>query len=224
MGKAIQYFKDELFEGTRLRYQYDTPKTNPKERRAMFLCECGNYIERPIAWVRHLTTTSCGCYKSELITDKNTKHSHAIRNAQSGAYRSWQAMHQRILVNPRYAHIQICDRWSGENGFVNFLADMGERPNGYSIERKDNNGNYEPSNCKWATQTEQANNTNQTVFVTHNGKTQSINQWCAELGIQYAMVKQRRQRGMSLEDAIFTPVNTAKQKGGLARNKRRDIS
>ena len=221
MPRAIQYYKGELFAGTRLRYQHELPKTNPKERRALFLCECGNYIERPIAWVRHLNTTSCGCYKSECITDKNTKHSHAVRNAQSGTYRSWQAMHQRILVNPNYKNITICERWYD---FLSFYEDMGDRPDNASTERKDNSGNYEPNNCKWATKQEQANNTRQTVFVTHNGKTQSINQWCAELGIQYSMVKQRRKRGMSLEDAIFTPVNTAKQKGGLARRNRRDVS
>ena len=219
MPAKIILHPGQAMPNTRLTYLGEAGMRG-KVRWCQFQCSCGARIEKPLAWVRHGNTSSCGCYRSELVSEKNTKHSHALKNRHSGAYRSWQAMHQRIKVNPLYQHLTIDPRWCGEDGFTNFYSDMGDRPNGMTIERKDNSKGYSPSNCKWATSKEQANNTSQTVFVTHNGKTQSINQWCAELGIKYSMVKQRRRKGMSLEDALFSPVNTAKQKGGLARKKK----
>lgn len=219
MPAKITLQPGQPMSNTRLTYLGEA-EMRGKVRWCQFQCSCGTTIERPLAWVRHGNTSSCGCFRSEYVADKNTKHSHAPRDKQSGAYRSWQAMHQRVQANPLYHHRSIDPRWCGDDGFANFYSDMGDRPNGMSIERIDNTKGYSPSNCKWATAKEQGNNTSQTVFVTHNGKTQSINQWCADLGINYSMIKQRRRRGMSLEDALFTPVNTAKQKGGLARKQK----
>ena len=209
--KRIEYAKGELISGTRLRYLSEASRTDPKRRRALFECECGDSIETDLNWVRFCDITSCGCLKTELLVQKNTTHGHAVRGKLSGAYRSFKAMHQRVIVNSIYSKISICDRWSGDDGFANFLADMGDRPKDHSIERIDNLGNYEPSNCKWATQLEQAQNTSQTAHVTIGGETHSISEWCRLKGIPYYLVKQRRQRGLSLEDAILTPINTSKQ-------------
>lgn len=118
-------------------------------------CECG--VERPVSG-RHLRaqkTKSCGCYKEE----KRLKHG----QHKSITYSSWVAMRQRCL-NPEttgFARwggrgITICARW-GE--FKNFLEDMGERPSKeYSLDRINNNGNYEPGNCRWATRKQQIRN------------------------------------------------------------------
>lgn len=219
MGRKIEYEFGERFGNSRLVYLYDTPRQNPKVRRAMFRCDCGNEIDRPIAWVRHGNTSSCGCYKSEYVTEKNTKHSHALRNNQSGAYRSWKAMHQRVLVDPNYQNISICERWSGEDGFVNFLEDMGDRPSGFTIERINNNLGYAPDNCKWATYLEQAQNTRNVVHLTMDGETHSINEWCRRLNVPYYLIKQRRQRGMTLEEAFKTPIDQSKR-GRLNRGKK----
>ena len=211
MPAAIKYQEGYTFPNTRLTFIKEIERTNPKVRRATFKCECGNHIDLAIAWVVHLNSTSCGCYRSEVTAEKNTKHSHAVRNSKSGAYRSWQAMHQRVKVNPLYAHVSVCDRWSGENGFANFIADMGDRPDQFTIERRDNDKGYDPSNCVWADRITQATNSSNAVQVTIDGVSHTINEWCRIKGIGYHVIKQRRKRGMSIEDAITTPLNESKR-------------
>ena len=220
MGKFITYETGYKFPDTRLTYIKDVEvlrnETKYQPRRAIFKCECGNQIEVEISWVRHLNTRSCGCLRSEIVTDKNIVHGHASRDDPSGAYRSWHAMHLRAVTNPLYKDRQVCERWSGENGFQNFLQDMGDRPEKHSIERVRNNEGYKPDNCKWATPAEQALNTNANTRVTIDGKTLTIIEWCRVKGIGYPLVKQRRARGMSLNEAITTPIDESKQPGGKA--------
>lgn len=93
------------------------------------------------------------------------KHGHARRTGNTPTFNSWRAMWTRC-TNPNHVAwkdyggrgVTICDRWRGSDGFVNFLADMGERPEGMTLDRIDVNGNYEPANCKWATGAEQQHN------------------------------------------------------------------
>lgn len=104
--------------------------------------------------------------------------------------------------------IKVCERWKGKNGFLNFLQDMGRRPSPkHSIDRIDNNGNYEPGNCRWATRIEQNRNRRDNRLVTFNGQTKCIAEWCDETGLPEKSVRARLWLlGWSVEDALTTPI------------------
>lgn len=99
--------------------------------------------------------------------------------------------------------IKVCDRWrTRPEGFWNFIQDMGERPSGCSLDRIDVNGNYEPSNCRWASPVVQHNNKRSNIYVNVGGIKLSMKQACIKLGISYNAVKLRRSRGYTAESAI----------------------
>jgi len=119
--------------------------------------------------------------------------------------------------NPNYKNwrhyggrgITVCDRW--RNSLSDFAKDMGPRPSPkHSIDRIDNDGNYEPDNCRWATQTQQMRNVRKNIMLTFNGKTQCLPSWAAEIGIKQATLYARLFAfGYSVEKALSIPVNEA---------------
>lgn len=121
-------------------------------------------------------------------------------------YESWCAMKKRCL-NPRHPAfaryagrgISICDRWMA---FENFLADMGERPAGTSLDRIDNSGGYEPGNCRWATRSEQNRNTRTARVITYRGETRPLVEWASVLGVPYQRTLDRLRSGWPFERAI----------------------
>lgn len=103
--------------------------------------------------------------------------------------------------------IRVCDRWLLEGGFVHFLEDMGERPEGHTLDRVDIDGPYSPENCRWADRETQANNQSTTQLITHEitGETLSQSQWSRRLGGQRDLVITRLRRGWLPQAAITTP-------------------
>lgn len=146
--------------------------------------------------------------KGEL--NPSYRHGHCTRTGHSGEYSSWSKMRRRCNEpsNNRYKDygargIKVCERWSS---FEVFLSDMGPKPSPlHSLDRIDTNGNYDPSNCRWATSKQQNNNRRDNVVLDVNGKRQTMTQWANETGIKVGTIWYRIKAGWSPSEAILTP-------------------
>ena len=142
---------------------------------------------------------------------------------QSRAYHTWQGMCDRCH-NPRTKDfknwggrgIRVCDEW--RSSFLAFYAYVGDPPDGCTLDRIDNNGNYEPGNVRWATSAEQRHNSRQNVCLTWNGKTQDVTRWATELGISRHAIYNRLYIGWSVERALTTPVQKRRTRGSGRQN------
>lgn len=194
---------------------YKVIKHNHTGHSSFWLCECvcGNIRVVSGDNLRRGHSKGCGCQTKQRVSEANRKHG----MYQSSEYSSWRSMKARCLSkNDPYYHIYggrgiiLCDRW---NSFENFFADMGLKPTKkHSIDRIDVNGNYEPSNCRWATPKEQGNNTTRTRYVTFNGATLSLKMMSEKNNISYIVLKNRLRYGWSEEQALSTPVRKYKNK------------
>lgn len=173
-------------------------------------CECG--FERVISGgeLRRGKSKSCGCYAREQSSKRAKTHGHTANGKVSGEWKSWMSMLDRCRNpnHPQYANygargISVCDRWA--DSFDNFLFDMGPRPPKTSIGRKNNNGNYEPDNCRWESVEQQQNNRRNNVLITHNGTTKTAVQWSRQLGVPYCRIISRISRGWSGDQALTAP-------------------
>lgn len=137
---------------------------------------------------------------------KRQIHNHTKGGIISRTFSSWRAMRSRCyrenflgFENYGGRGITVCERW--RHSFVNFLADMGERPAAMSIGRINNDGPYEPANCRWETREQQQNNTTKNRLITFNGETLSLNQWSRRLGLGRSTLNSRLKR-LSVEESF----------------------
>ena len=176
-------------------------------------CECGNECVVASSHLRTGHTKSCGCYAKEVrsITGKS-RSIHGMDGTPT--YNSWRGIIKRC-TDPNNASyqsyggrgIKVCDRWMK---FKNFLEDMGVKPEGKSIDRKDTNGDYCPENCQWSTAKDQARNRNNNRLIEFNGEVKCITQWSDELGIPYAVLNYRLSRGWDVKRALTQSVRSSK--------------
>lgn len=137
-------------------------------------------------------------------------------------YQTWAAMHRRCYSSKDASYafyggrgIRVCERW---NSVHTFLEDMGHPPEGMSIGRIDNDGHYEPANCRWETQEQQNENTCRNRYITWAGKTQTIKAWGQELDMSPSRISERLRRGWSVERTLTTPCPRGYEAGRAAHN------
>lgn len=177
-------------------------------------CDCGNFISVRAYSLANGDTQSCGCLHSEIMRTRNTTHNKSF----SPEYNSWCGMIQRC-TNPnshKYSTyggrgISVCERWL--NSFENFYVDMGPKPGAeYTIDRENNNGHYEPNNCRWATKMEQSSNRSNNILIEgFDGVKTTLSQAARDNGLSFCTLKYRLNKGMTINKALTTPIDKSKQ-------------
>ena len=171
------------------------------------LCDCGNEVVFDAGRFKYGNTASCGCLRKELVGDDHRTHG----LSKTPIYNCWLSIKKRCYNEQNQDYhlyggrgIRVCDRWMK---FENFYADMGERPEGMSIDRIDYNGDYTPENCRWATATQQARNKRNTKVVEYGGITKPIRDFCDELSLNASTVMTRlNQQHWTVDRALSTPT------------------
>jgi hypothetical protein len=176
-------------------------------RNGVFQCDCGVVKEIRISHVQQGRTVSCCCARPERARrmGQSTKR-HGLKD--SPEWSVWSSMRQRCNSPSHHAYanygergIMICERWSS---FENFYADMGPRPSSaHSLDRVDNNGHYEPGNCRWATKLEQGANRRTSRPVEYKGVQMTLSEWARVTGIKRSTIAERLRRGWSIDSALL---------------------
>lgn len=180
-------------------------------------CDCGKTIRAISSNLTRGHTLSCGCYKKEKTSKAKGKHF----ESDTRLYCIWLGMKERCFYRNSETYkdygergISVCNEWLGENGFENFSKwakenGFDESKNGKdcSIDRIDVNGNYEPSNCRWVTIKEQANNKTNNFNITYKGETKTLAQWAEDLDLPYKTLYARIHcRHWDVEEAFERPI------------------
>lgn len=184
----------------------ESPKV---KRRIAWLCQCscGNTIISTTHDLRNGDTRSCGCLKHDIRSGQT----HG--DCKSAEYRAWMAMKDRCS-NPNHVSnkpyhdrgIAVCEKWI--HSYENFLEDMGRKPNPkMTLDRIDNDGNYNPDNCRWATIKQQNNNSRHCRIIEYKGERRSMSQWADLYNITSSLLRGRIDKGgWDIEKALLTPV------------------
>lgn len=199
MGYAIDITNQKFNRLTAIRFSH---KQEPRYHYWLFKCDCGNEKTIRKSHVLSNKTLSCGCYSQDR---KNRMKIGAI--TRDPIHHTWEGIKSRCgnINNPAYKDyggrgIRICDTWLD---FRKFKEDMGERPSkNHSIDRINNDGNYEPSNCRWATKREQSRNTRKNRNFIINGVTRCVTDWANYYKIDTFLVFLRLRRGWSIKEAL----------------------
>jgi hypothetical protein len=170
-------------------------------------CDCGSTSQSHGGPLRDGRVVSCGCHRANFARVHRRTHG----KRRTAEYRIWSLMKYRCL-NPDAVGfcwwggrgIGVCERWLK---FENFYADMGDRPSlKHTLDRIDNDGDYEPGNCRWVLRSVQANNKRNNVVLTIDGVSQTVAQWARQAGFSEFAIHKRLKRGWSPKDAVSRPM------------------
>ncbi len=173
-------------------------------------CDCGKEKCIAIYDIINGHTKSCGCLAIESKLVAKLIHGEGKRGRFTKEFRAWTNIRQRCYNQNNRAYknyggrgIRVCDRWMVS--FENFLNDVGRAPsNDHSLDRINNNGDYEDGNCKWSTRKEQNNNTRQNLMIEYKGEIKTCAQWCTVLNLNYNRIRQRIQKFNYSPEKAFT--------------------
>jgi hypothetical protein len=176
---------------------------------AICKCDCGKTHTSLLCHIRSGKTVSCGCYKAMNSSKRFTKHG----LSKSKEYRAWQSMKDRCHNprNPRFRDyggrgIRVCEKW--RNDFSSFYKDVGHMPSaGYEADRKNNEGDYDPRNFRWATLKEQARNKRTSHNITYKNQTRTLAEWSEMMGISRSVLHYRLKKGWSVERVLTKKVH-----------------
>lgn len=195
--------------------QYEGKRTS-NGRTWVCRCDCGAERTVPANSLRSGNTTSCGCYHREKAATQSTRHG----KVRARIYNIWCGMRGRCNNRKHrdYANyggrgITVCERWQK---FESFYADMGDPLPGTSIDRIDNDKGYSPSNCRWATPSTQLANRRCSILIHFHGRTQSIQEWARETGINLNTLKGRFRSG-DVPPLLFRPSRSVGLEVGATR-------
>lgn len=189
-----------------------------------FRCDCGKEVEIASGEVRRGKTVSCGCYRKEIssihakkIQSIGAKTNEKHLMSKTPTFVSWDSMKQRCLNDRHKSYkdyggrgIKVCPEWI--NSFESFLSDMGARPKNSTLDRINTNGNYESTNCRWASGEEQANNKRSSKLIEFEGKLQTSVQWAREYGLCSKVLLYRLKNNWEIKKALMTKVNYGNNK------------
>jgi hypothetical protein len=187
-------------------------------------CECGVLKSIPSAYLISGKTKSCGCLLKQVVSKLHKKHGDTC-SGKTAEYRVWRALKSRCLNKNLYRYkdyggrgIKVCDRWL--NSFENFLNDMGRKPTPkHSLDRyPDINGNYEPNNCRWATDTEQAKGQRSNRWIVYGDKELILQDWAIFLEVSPDILSYHL-KTKTMADVILYFKNKNKKYLSRTRNK-----
>lgn len=180
-----------------------------------WICDCGATVTVRATRVRNGKTLSCGCIQKENLAMRNSIH----QSCQTRLYRIWCAMKTRcdnpntsIYKNYGGRGITVCDEWRNSFECFQKWALKSGYDDSKSVDRIDNNGNYTPANCRWATKIEQANNKRSNRMLYHNGVYKTVSEWAKVLNLPVYLIEDRVNKlGWSVEEALTLPIRNRKE-------------
>lgn len=192
------------------------PIGNPDLIRSKWRCKCECGGEKDVmAWgLLSENTKSCGCLHRDNGAISSMRYRRRHGATKSHEYRIWRTMKDRCYREKCGCYetyggrgIRVCDRWF--NSFENFIEDMGLKPSPkHSIDRINNDGNYEPGNCRWATSVEQGSNKRNTRYVDYKGEKMTVIKFAELIGLKYGTVLKRLKNGMTPEQVASAELRT----------------